>query len=269
MGAGVKSDSSRPLRKEGGVRPPESAAMLVIGNEILSGKVEEANLGPLARCLFSLGIALRRVVVAPDEVEAIAREVRELSGVYDWVFTSGGVGPTHDDVTVEGVAKAFGVAVVSSPLMETMLRAHYQERCTEGHLRMALVPEGASLEATAEITWPTIRLRNTWLLPGIPEVFRMKLTVVAAVLAREALAGGRVPLVSHSVYTKMDEGVLKPLLDEIVGRFPDVSVGSYPKWLDPSYKTKLTFDGRDEARVLAARDAFVTLLPSGEPQRVE
>jgi molybdopterin-biosynthesis enzyme MoeA-like protein len=185
------------------------------------------------------------------------------------VFTSGGVGPTHDDVTVEAVAKAFGVAVVSSPLMETMLRTHYQERCTEGHLRMALVPEGASLEATAEITWPTIRLRNTWLLPGIPEVFRMKLTVVAAVLEREAAAGARAPLVSHAVYTKMDEGVLKPLLDDIVARFSDVSVGSYPKWLDPSYKTKLTFDGRDEARVLAARDAFVALLPSGEPQRVD
>jgi molybdenum cofactor synthesis domain-containing protein len=243
--------------------------MLVIGNEILSGKVEEANLAVLARCLFSLGISLRRVVVAPDDVETIAREVRDLSSVHDWLFTSGGVGPTHDDVTVEGVAEAFGVAVVSSPVMEAMIRAHYKERCTEGHLRMALVPEGASLEATPEITWPTIRLRNTWLLPGIPEVFRMKLTVVVAALEREAGDRKRLPLVSRAVYTKMDEGVLKPLLDEVVAGFPDIAVGSYPKWLDASYKTKLTFDGRDEARVLAARDAFIALLPSGEPQRVE
>jgi molybdenum cofactor synthesis domain-containing protein len=245
----------------------ESAAMLVIGNEILSGKVEEANLAALARCLWSLGIPLRRVVVVSDEVETIAREVRELSQLHDWLFTSGGVGPTHDDVTVEAVARAFGVRVVSSPDMETMLRAHYQERCTEGHLRMALIPEGASLEATADITWPTIRLGNTWLLPGIPEVFRMKLAVVASVLAREGQA--RAPFVSHAVYTKLDEGVLKPLLDGVVGQYPDVAVGSYPKWLDPSYKTKLTFDGRDEARVLAARDAFVGLLPPGEPQRLE
>ncbi len=247
----------------------ESAAMLVIGNEILTGKVEEANVGVLARCLWSLGIALRRVVVVSDEVETIAREVRDLSGHHDWVFTSGGVGPTHDDVTVEAVARAFGVRVVSSPDMEAMLRTHYQERCTEGHLRMALIPEGASLEATAEITWPTIRLGNTWLLPGIPEVFRMKLTVVAAVIAREGGPGARTPLVSHAVYTKMDEGVLKPLLDRIVAQFPDIAVGSYPKWLDTSYKTKLTFDGRDEARALAARDAFVGLLPPGEPQRLE
>jgi molybdenum cofactor synthesis domain-containing protein len=246
----------------------ESAAMIVIGNEILSGKVEEANVAVLARSLWSLGILLRRVVIVNDEVEPIAREVRELSEVYDWLFTSGGVGPTHDDVTVEAVARAFGVRVVSSPDMEEMLRAHYRERCTEGHLRMALIPEGAALEATTEIAWPTIRFRNTWLLPGIPEVFRMKVTVVETVLARERHEG-RSPLVSHAVYTKMDEGVLKPLLDRVVALFPDVMVGSYPKWLDPAYKTKLTFDGRDAARVLAARDVFLGLLPQGEPQRVE
>ncbi len=251
-----------------GIFAGESAAMIVIGDEILSGKVEEANVGPLARCLWSLGIVLRRVVVVSDDVETIAREVREHAHRHEWLFTSGGVGPTHDDVTVEAVAKAFGVHVVSSPLMEAMLRAHYKERCTEGHLRMALVPDGASLEATEDITWPTIRLRNTWLLPGIPEVFRMKLAVVTSVLAREG-PRTRAPLVSHAVYTKMDEGVLKPLLDDVVGRFPDVAVGSYPKWFDASYKTKLTFDGRDEARVLAARDAFVGLLPPGEPQRLE
>jgi len=242
------------------------AAALVIGNEILSGKVEEANVAVLARTLRGLGIALRRVVVVVDDVETIAREVRELSAAHDWVFTSGGVGPTHDDVTVEAVAKAFGVRVVSSPEMESMLREHYGSRCTEGHLRMALVPEGAALEVTREITWPTIRLRNTWLLPGIPEVFRMKLPVV---VARIAADGARPAFVSHAVYTNMDEGNLKPLLDQVVARFPDVEIGSYPKWLDPAYKTKLTFDGRDEARVLAARDAFVALLPAGEPQRAD
>src|SRR5258708_1819804 len=148
-----------------------TAAALVIGDEILSGKVSEANVQVLARSLRDLGILLRRVVVVMDDVEAIAQEVTQLSRTHDWLFTSGGVGPTHDDVTIEAVAKAFGVAVVSSPEMEAMLRAHYKERCTEGHLRMALVPDGAALEVSAEVRWPTIRLRNTWLLPGIPEVF--------------------------------------------------------------------------------------------------
>jgi molybdenum cofactor synthesis domain-containing protein len=244
-------------------RPP-TAAILVIGNEILSGKVEEANVAVLARELRRLGILLQRVVVVMDDVETIAREVKELSAAHDWLFTSGGVGPTHDDVTVEAVARAFGVPVVSSPEMEAMLRGHYGERTTDGHLRMALVPQGAALEVSEQVTWPTMRLGNTWLLPGIPEVFRMKLPVVVA-----RVGAGEAAFVTHAVYVKLDEGVLKPQLDAVVARFEDVSVGSYPKWLDPAYKTKITFDGRDEARVVAARDAFVALLPPGEPQRVD
>jgi molybdopterin-biosynthesis enzyme MoeA-like protein len=153
--------------------------------------------------------------------------------------------------------------------MEDMLRAHYAERCTQGHLRMALIPEGAALESTTEITWPTIRLRNTWLLPGIPQVFRMKVNVVVAALSRAASAAERRAFVSRAVYTRLDEGHLKPMLDRVVAEFPDVSVGSYPAWMDPGYSTKLTFDGRDASRVLSARDAFVALLPPGEPKDVD
>lgn len=247
------------------------AAALVIGNEILSGKVQEANVVELARALRGLGVSLERVVVVMDEIEAIVREVRALSAEYDWLFTSGGVGPTHDDVTIEAVARAFGVRVTSAPDMEAMLRAHYRERLTEGHLRMALIPEGAALEVTAEVAWPTVRLQNVWLMPGIPEVFRMKLPVVVARLREGARAAeeGLRAFVSRAVYVKMDEGELKPLLDRVVGEFADVSVGSYPKWRGEDYRTKLTFDGRDEARVHAARDAFVALLPKGEPQRMD
>ncbi len=241
---------------------PRTAAALVIGNELLSGKVEEANVHVLARTLRTLGIALRRVVIVSDDIEVIAREVSELASTHDWLFTSGGVGPTHDDVTIEAVAKAFGVAVVTSPVMETMLRDYYRERCTAGHLRMALIPEGATLETTDEVRWPTVRLKNAWIMPGIPEVFRMKIPVIVARI------GGDHAFVSHAIYTRMDEGDLKPLLDKVVADFPDVDVGSYPKWLDPTYKTKLTFDGRDESRVTAARDAFVATLPPGEPQNL-
>src|SRR5207249_4156658 len=124
----------------------KTAAVLVIGNELLSGKVEEANVPVLARTLRALGVELRRVVMVLDHIPTIAREVKELASTHDWLFTSGGVGPTHDDVTIEAVALAFGVPVVMSPLMESMLRDHYRERITEGHLRMALIPAGAALE---------------------------------------------------------------------------------------------------------------------------
>jgi molybdopterin-biosynthesis enzyme MoeA-like protein len=237
--------------------------MLVIGNELLTGKVCEANLFVLARSMRTLGVVLRRVVMVLDDIDTIAREVRELSSSHDWLFTSGGVGPTHDDVTIDAVAKAFGVPVTTSPEMKSMLEAHYKERLTEGHLRMALVPEGAVLETTPEIRWPTIRIRNTWVMPGVPEVFQMKMPVI------EARVGPGRAFVSHAVYTKMDEGDLKPLLDRVVLEFPEVDVGSYPKWSDPTYRTKLTFDGLDEESVLRARDAFVASLPPGEPGRVE
>src|SRR5262249_10354637 len=153
-----------------------------------------------------------------------------------------GVGPTHDDVTIEAVAKAFGTRVVTDEQMATMLRAYYKDRCTDGHLRMALIPEGAALEVSEEVRWPTVRMGNTWVIPSIPEVFQMKIPVVRARLGQARA------YVSHAVYTKMDEGDLKPLLDRIVATYPDVDVGSYPKWHDAAYKTKLTFDGRDEGR---------------------
>ncbi len=230
--------------------------MLVIGDEILSGKVEEANVAVLSRALRALGIELRRVVIVKDDVETIVREVRELSRSHDWLITSGGVGPTHDDVTIEAVARAFDVPVETSPLMERMLRDHYRERCTDGHLRMALIPHGASLEVTETVRWPTVRMGNTWVMPGIP--------VLAYRIGRSGSA-----FVTRAVFTRMDEGDLKPLLDAVVSTFPDVAVGSYPKWMDPAYKTKITFDGREERRVDAARDAFVSTLPAGEPQKIE
>jgi molybdenum cofactor synthesis domain-containing protein len=240
-----------------------TAAAVVVGNELLSGKVQDENVFALARTLRTLGIRLERVVMVTDDVEIIAREVSELARQHTVVVTSGGVGPTHDDVTIEGVARAFGISVVANARMEAMLRAHYGDRCTPGHLAMALVPDGAELAMNDEITWPAVIVRNVWLLPGIPEIFRKKLA-----LLRERFRGAA-PFVSRAVYTKMDEGDLKPLLDRVVHAHPKVEVGSYPKWSDPSYRTKLTFDALDGEAVERAVNAFLALLPVGEPQRVE
>lgn len=246
---------------------PKTAAALVIGNEILSGKIEEKNLAVLARFLREHGIELRRAEFVLDDIAAISRATRELAAGHDWVFTSGGVGPTHDDVTVAAVAHAFGVQAVIQPELRAMLEQHYGERLTEGHLRMALAPEGATLEATADVKWPVLRLSNVWMLPGIPEIFRMKVAVLA-----ERLPRGTAYL-SLSVTTHREESDIKPLLDAVVAAFPDVDVGSYPKWAgsqttaeggqEPGYRTKVTFDGRDHARVSAARDHFERSLGGG------
>jgi len=239
------------------VTTPKRAAALVIGNELLSGKITELNVVVLARALRKLGIVLDRVLMIPDERPLIAKEVAALSATRDVVFTSGGVGPTHDDLTVDAVADAFGVAAVTHPKLEAMLRAYYRENLTEGHLLMARAPEGARLVATAEHPWPTIVKENVWVLPGVPQIFAMKMPVIAAEL------GGAAGFVSFATYTTLDEGPLKPLLDAVVAAYPAVEVGSYPQWQEPRFKTKVTFDGLDEARVRAARDAFAASLPSG------
>ena len=239
-----------------------TAAALIIGNELLSGKIAEANLVVLARELRALGVQLRRVVMILDEIDVIASEVRALAAAHDVVFTSGGVGPTHDDLTIEGVARAFDAGVVVSEQVAGMIRAAYGERLTDAHLLMARVPEGARLVATPALPWPTVVMRNVWVLPGVPEVFQMKIPLLRAELGTDA------PFVSLAVFTTLDEGQIKALLDEVVQAYRDVDVGSYPRWSDPEYRTKLTFDGTDEERVRAARDAFAARLPPGAVVRV-
>jgi molybdenum cofactor synthesis domain-containing protein len=241
----------------------ESAALLLIGNELLSGKVHEANLVELARTLRALGIRLRRAVTVLDDIETIASEINSLRASHDVVFTSGGVGPTHDDVTIDAVARAFGVSVTLHPTMEKLLRDAYGEKTTEGHLRMALVPEGAELVTTTEVPWPTVVMKDVWVLPGVPEIFRMKLMVV-----REWLRGPQ-PFVSKAVFTRLEEASLKPLIDAVVEAHPDVEIGSYPKWFDDSYKTKVTFDSCSADAVDCAVERFLADLPDGQLARIE
>lgn len=240
-----------------------TAAALIIGNEILTGKVREANVQPLARELFRAGIALRRVIVCPDDVEVIARDLTTLRTTHDLVFTSGGVGPTHDDVTLPAVARSFGRKVVRSPIIEELIRGYWGARVTEGHLRMADVPEGAELLSTRDVPWPIVCIENVSVLPGVPEIFERKLVVL-----RERI-GSDVPFVSRALYTLCDEGEIAALLEDVVRAHPGVEVGSYPRWSDPSYRVKLTFDGRDPAAVDAALEACRAALAPELVVRVE
>jgi molybdenum cofactor synthesis domain-containing protein len=232
-----------------------TAAALLIGNELLSGKTQEQNLVELARLLRALGVRLERVSMLGDERKALAAEVRALSEGHDVVFTSGGVGPTHDDVTVEAVADAFGVECVTHPGLAQLLAQVYGERYGDSQERMALVPRGAELMGSSEVRWPTTVMRNVWMMPGVPELFRMKLVIV-----REHLAGPG-PIFSRALFTQLEEPELKSLLDQTVARHQAVEIGSYPQWFDKDYKTKLTFDGVDAAQVTLAFDDLLRALP--------
>ncbi|MGH8006231.1 MAG: molybdopterin-binding protein, partial [Candidatus Binatia bacterium] len=149
------------------------AGIIVIGNEILSGKTLDSNSAFLARELRQLGVALRRITVIPDELDLIADTVREFHTRFDLVFTSGGVGPTHDDITMDGVARAFGRRVIRHPLLENYIREYLNGRpMNEAYWKMTEVPEGAELLQDDRLRFPTIKLENIYILPGIPEILQ-------------------------------------------------------------------------------------------------
>src|SRR5580692_6041520 len=195
-----------------GVAP--RAAILLIGNELLSGKVEDENARYLTRELRALGVTLAR-----DE---IAATVRTLYARYDHVFTSGGVGPTHDDVTLAAVGAAFGMTIARNAELEGLLRARAGAGLHERDLRMADIPTGARLEygpGGPGSTWPVVVVANVWVLPGVPSIFRRKFETV-----RELFRAP--PIHARAVYSRESEGPIAGALDDVVAAFPTVEVGS-------------------------------------------
>ena len=241
---------------------PKTAGILLIGNEILSGKVADANAVYLCRELRRLGVDVRRLVVIPDEVEPIAHEVAVQSRAYDYVFTSGGVGPTHDDVTIDGVARAMGVPVVREPRLVDLLRGFYRESLNEARLKMADVPEGAELVTADALVFPAIVMRNVYILPGVPEIFRQKFEAL-----REHFRES--PFHLCSVFVNMAEGTLADHLNELLRRHPELMLGSYPEFLNTEYKVKVTLESKDRKYVERAVEDFLQRLPVAAVVRVE
>lgn len=242
----------------------QTAAALIIGNEILSGKVAERNIFVMARELFALGVELKRIVVCSDDIAIIARDLNELRAAHDVVITSGGVGPTHDDVTMKAVAHAFGVGLTRAPEYESMLRAHHGDHTTEMHLRMADVPEGSRLISTDEVRWPTVVKGNVYVFPGVPEIFKLKF----GVMREELKHSGR--FFSHAAYIDLDEASLAELLDRLSAEHTQVSIGSYLFWgAGSDYRTKLTIDGRDAQAVERCFRDMLAGIPRGKLVRSE
>ena len=239
-----------------------TAAVLVIGNEILSAKVQDEN-GPfLARELRALGVELRRIETVPDEIPLIVDSLRRCLASARWVFTSGGIGPTHDDVTIAAIAQAFGRPVVHDPRTLELLTARYGEKLNAARRRLAEIPEGGRAEFHEGYLFPVISLENVTILPGVPSLLREGFLRI-----RERF---RVqPIFSRAVYLSLGEGALAEHLDATVARYPAVGIGSYPRFDDADHRVKVTFDGRDESEVRAALSLFKSLLPGGSVVREE
>jgi molybdenum cofactor synthesis domain-containing protein len=231
----------------------KTAAVVVIGNEILTGKSEDKNASFLIGEMHALGVALRRIVMIPDEIDVIAKAVRQCSDEFDYVFTSGGVGPTHDDVTIAGVARAFEREVIRHPELEAMLRGYFGEGIDEARLRMAYAPADCELIREAGTGWPILAVNNVYVLPGVPELFRKKFETIRERFRAE-------PFHTHTIYTREDEFDIAPRLDEVAADHPDVDIGSYPNFARQDYRVKITIESKERSAVDRARDRLLELL---------
>lgn len=229
--------------------PNPTAAMLVIGDEILSGRTRDANMHFLAGELTRTGIDLREVRIVSDDRAAIVAAVRALSEGFDTVFTSGGIGPTHDDITAECIAEAFGVPIGVREDARAILQAHYDRAGTElnpARLRMARIPEGATLIDNPVSAAPGFTLRNVHVMAGVPTIFQ---AMVASVLP--TLTGGA-PLLSQTLRIDRGEGDIAGPLSDLAADFPDLSIGSYPFQKDGAYGANVVIRGHDAGRLDAA-----------------
>ena len=238
--------------------PNPKAAMLVIGDEILSGRTRDSNMYHLAGELTRVGIDLAEVRVVADDRAAIIAAVQALAGCHDQVFTSGGIGPTHDDITADCIAAAFGVGIDVRADARAILQAHYDRSGTllnEARLRMARIPDGATLIDNPVSAAPGFTLGHVHVMAGVPAVFQ---AMVASCLP--GLTGG-VPLQSRTWRIERGEGDIAGPLAALAQEFADLSIGSYPFNQNGSYGANIVIRGADAARIDAALQRLMALFP--------
>lgn len=235
-----------------------TACLIIIGNEILSGRTQDKNLAYLAERLNAVGVRLMEVRVIPDIADTIADTVNACRAKYTYIFTTGGIGPTHDDITAASIAQAFGVPLVRHPEAVRLLTESYAERgveLNEARLRMADVPQGATLIPNNATAAPGFKIDNVHVMAGVPRIMQAMLETVLPTLQ------GGASMHSVSIRTNLPEGTLADALASIQQQFTDVEIGSYPHFLEQGgYSTTLVSRSLSPARAAASTAAIEQLI---------
>jgi len=232
-----------------------TACVLIIGNEILSGRTQDANLAFLAEGLNAAGIRVREARVIPDVAEEIVAAVNEVRRRFDYVFTTGGIGPTHDDITAQSIADAFGVKLILHPEAKRLLESHYPPGgLNEARLRMAHVPEGAALLPNPISRAPGFRIDNVFVLPGVPQIMQAIFTEL-----KHRLVGGD-KVLSRSVSCAHAEGTIAKDLAALQDVYPDLEIGSYPYYRRSDFGVTLVLRGTDRARLDEAAEQLKDMI---------
>jgi len=242
-----------------------TAGLIVIGNEVLTGKVTDENTPFAVNELRQLGVELKQVAIISDEQRVIAETVHTFSTQFDWVFTTGGLGPTHDDVTMESIATAFSVPLVESEeLVQLVHRIDSPEKRAVLQ-RMTMVPQGAEIfwgDEQKGHVWPTIHMKNVYIFPGVPRLFRARFGAMRSMLQT-------VPVICQTVYSTLREVSIVTALNQTVAEFSDVEMGSYPQFGDEDHKVRVTFETRDRARVEKAMQHFIDRIGETNVLRIQ
>ncbi len=240
-------------------RKPVTAALVVIGNEILSGKVKEQNSRFLARELFLMGWVLKEVAIIPDDRNCIVETLRRLAPTHDHLFTSGGVGPTHDDVTLDAVAQAVEREIVVSPVLELLLKKFYGvELLSPSQTRLAMVIEGSTLHYGTSSMYPQIMVDNIYPLPGIPDLFRQKFRELKELWPVEE------PCLRRCFHLQTEETQVADFLGQIDTEFPEVNLGSYPSRRGNVWSLELVLESRNSEQLTQASQQIVDELKALE-----
>jgi FAD synthetase len=240
----------------------KTAGIIIIGNEVLSGKTQDTNSHFLCVELRRLGVEVQKISTIQDEIDLIGEEVAYFSKRFDFVFTTGGVGPTHDDVTIEGIARGFSVPVVRHPDIENRMRQRLGGDVNEARLRMANVPKGAVLLATDALFAPVVNIHNVYIFPGIPRILQERFHAI-----KERFRGA--PYFLKNVFVRYGEGVIASALNDLLAKFPHLLLGSYPVLDLPDYKVKVTLESKDSIYLDNALKTFIASLPHDAVHRID
>lgn len=241
-----------------------SAAIIIIGNEILSGRTPDKNLPYLAERLNELGIQVREARIIADVAEEIGDAVNECRAKYDYVFTTGGIGPTHDDITADSMAAAFGVGIDYHPEAKALLERHYATTggdLNEARMRMARIPDGGILVDNPVSKAPGFQLENVFVLAGVPAIAREMFESL-----KHRLVGGA-PVQSIAIAAHLSEGAIAAPLGDLQQRYADVDLGSYPFYRNGRYGTSIVCRSPNVARLEAAAEELRGIMRGlgGEP----
>jgi molybdenum cofactor synthesis domain-containing protein len=238
-----------------------TAALIVIGDEILSGRTKDVNIGTIADFCTELGIALSEVRVVPDVEDEIVAAINAVRARYTYVFTTGGIGPTHDDITADAVAKAFGVALPINAEARAMLEQRWKDTGTEvneARLRMARIPEGASLIVNSVSAAPGFRIGNVHVMAGVPKIMQAMLEAIAPTLE------GGAKVKSVTIGCRVGEGSIGSAFGRIQEEFPDVKMGSYPRMGSTSVMTELVLRSHDDGRLALAAERVRAMVAAAQ-----